>query len=71
MALNRRQFFPPKVICIVWKYFWVVIIWGRSMTDTCWVKAVDAVEHPIMIRQLPKSKNYPAPKVNSAEFEKL
>lgn len=35
------------------------------------VEARDAAKHPIMLRQPPTTKNYPAPHVSSAQVEKL
>lgn len=45
-------------------------IWENVATGIQWIKTGDAAKPPAKYRTAPTTKNYLAPKVNKADFEK-
>ena len=52
------------------RYIWLSHLGVYVCVASSWVETRDAVKHPTMDRTAPKTRNYPAPNVNSSETEK-
>lgn len=52
------------------RYIWLSHVGVYVCVASSWVETRDAVKRPTMERTAPKTRNYPAPNVNSSEAEK-
>lgn len=51
------------------RYIWLSHLGVYVCVASSWVETRDAVKRPTMDRTAPKTRNYPAPNVNSSEAE--